>query len=372
MESIKNTKKKSINIVIYGIVLVCLGMLIGLFVGKIVLNDGKNTLFNKILFFVICLVVFYISMCLHEVGHMLGGMINGLKFVYICFGNLFFVKKDGKTVICNTKLISGLQGKCLMVPKSIDTECSCCIYLLGGVIINALFTIGGLVLSMVSNSDGWMFIIAFIILIVNVYFVLSNVLPMIELNDASKIKIIKNDDISRKIFLNSLWIEKCISCEGYRYKDIPLNLMEVEEDSTNDVVMQMNIYKLFYYLDRKDFFEARELIDMILLKNTCVASYYQEILDVESLFVDIMLDEPKEKVVSFYKKNRKSFLALSDMLFTQRTLHAYYLLLGKTKKASCAKNLFEKISKNYFRNGELDMNIDLMVLDISKLADEIL
>lgn len=94
-------------------------------------------------FFLMC---FYISLSIvctiiiHEVGHMLGGLISGYSFVYIKFLGLKLQKDYYGINICKCEKTP--IGQCIMSPGTIDMKPYALI--LGGSVINILM--GGIVL----------------------------------------------------------------------------------------------------------------------------------------------------------------------------------------------------------------------------------
>ena len=80
----------------------------------------------------------YVQLIIHELGHLIFGLLSGYKFSSFRIGNLMLLKTGGKLKIKKLK-IAGTAGQCLMSPPDMkDNKMPVIAYNLGGAILNLL------------------------------------------------------------------------------------------------------------------------------------------------------------------------------------------------------------------------------------------
>lgn len=94
---------------------------------------------------------FFITLVIHEVGHLIGGLAMGYRFMFIGFFGMYLEKKADRHVI---RYHSGTgRGQCMMKPEHIETNAKWMI--LGGIaaqaIIGAVGTVAAVVLYIVAT-----------------------------------------------------------------------------------------------------------------------------------------------------------------------------------------------------------------------------
>ena len=80
----------------------------------------------------------YISIIVHEAGHLVFGLMSGYGFSSFRIGSMMWVKQDGKIRLRRFSL-AGTGGQCLMVPKGeAERKAQLIMFNLGGVIANVV------------------------------------------------------------------------------------------------------------------------------------------------------------------------------------------------------------------------------------------
>ena len=90
------------------------------------------------------IICFVIQIILHEIGHLIGGIVSGWKFLCIQIHNIV-LHKTNKGL--NLKLVKDKGYRCIMYPLSINQNAI--LYTMGGCIINLLSGILSLILMII-------------------------------------------------------------------------------------------------------------------------------------------------------------------------------------------------------------------------------
>lgn len=92
-----------------------------------------------------------IHLCLHEIGHFIGGYLTGYKLLYIHI--LIFRIDKNKKGNYNFSISSSVSGECVMIPCiNINGDIPYFWYNSSGLIFNFMFGIIGLILSFIHNG----------------------------------------------------------------------------------------------------------------------------------------------------------------------------------------------------------------------------
>ena len=84
------------------------------------------------------LVTYYVSIIVHEGGHLVFGLISGYRFCSFRIGSLMWINQDGKIQLRRFNL-AGTGGQCLMTPPAEkESKAQIITYNLGGVIANLI------------------------------------------------------------------------------------------------------------------------------------------------------------------------------------------------------------------------------------------
>ena len=84
---------------------------------------------------IIIFAAYFIQAIIHELGHLVFGLLTGYKFISFRIGNVMFIKERGKL---RTKLynVVGTGGQCLMMPPPWKENLPTVLYNFGGCILN--------------------------------------------------------------------------------------------------------------------------------------------------------------------------------------------------------------------------------------------
>ena len=85
------------------------------------------------------MVSFIIHIVVHELGHLVFGLLTGYKFSSFRIGSLMLIKTEDKLKFCKYSL-AGTGGQCLLMPPKNHKKKPYILYNLGGIFFNLIFS----------------------------------------------------------------------------------------------------------------------------------------------------------------------------------------------------------------------------------------
>lgn len=337
------------------------------------LSDGESL--GKVIFAMILMIVWmyvsiFASMALHEIGHLVFGLLTGYGFLSYRMGKFMCIKIDGKIKL-KIFNIPGTGGQCIMAPPEIDNyEYPFALYNLGGVILN--FTVAVIcfvcylcIHNMLASAS------LLILAMVNVFMGLMNGIPMQIMginNDGMNTRILKQDKKSLNSFILQLKIAQAQS-QNMRLKDMPEEWFENLQDNDNTITSAINVFYCQRLVDMKDFENAIDEIE-ILLKDDNVLDMYKKILICELIYCKLVMNCDKENIRALLKTEQKRFMQLmSTSTSVKRCEYAIALLYDdNVKQANKILSEFEKLTKKYPYKADIESDREL--IDIAKRTYE--
>ena len=136
-------KKKIINgfLQILGIMIV--GGIIGYSVGKVAGDTlARVDTPNIILLLIAGVIAFILQVIVHEVGHLVFGLLSGYKFISFRVFDFKIIKDENGKLKLRFERLAGTGGQCLLrAPEYVEGKFKYKFYLLGGVTFNLVFSI---------------------------------------------------------------------------------------------------------------------------------------------------------------------------------------------------------------------------------------
>ena len=112
----------------------------GIVLLSVTLLSGFFNPFEVILGLAGIMLLAYISIIVHEAGHLVFGLMSGYGFSSFRIGSLMWVKQEGKIRLRRFSL-AGTGGQCLMVPKGeSESRAQLITFNLGGVFANIILS----------------------------------------------------------------------------------------------------------------------------------------------------------------------------------------------------------------------------------------
>lgn len=368
--------KKKIAIVIFW----CICGLIGLFFGI----DNSNLFveinpFISVLILTIAVVIvflfFYfiyaIFVIIHELGHLIGGLLSGYKFSSFRIFNLMLIKENNKFKIKRFSL-DGTIGQCLMDPPDfVDGKIPVVLYNLGGVIINVIFGIISLCLSYAFKNIFILDLFLEFFGILCLFGAISNGIPRKSKlnNDGYNTLLLRNN----KDAMMSFWIQlKCndLSLKGIRLKDMPNEMFIIPKDiDRHNSISTTRLVNLSNRLmDQHKFKEASKMIDELLNGDNDISDVYRYLLICDSIYLELIGKSRLDVIESYFSDDLRDFMnAMKRFPSVIRTRYTYFLLGAKNlERADFYEKQFIKCTKNYPNKADIEAERELIEIAKNK------
>jgi len=320
-----------------------------------------------------------LNVILHELGHLIGGLLTGWKFVYFSIFNLMWIKEDGKIVrkIAQTQ---GAAGTCRMSPPEMKNgTLPHRLYLFGGAFMNLLFAAlcAFLFFQLAANAP-FQARALLIAGIAGVFLAVTNLVPgkagfvmtdgYLMLNLGKE----KNTEMRLRFWRNSNLV--ALRASDTRPRDIPSTYFEWAKrgDNISDpFALEAALLPYEYLIDKGELEEARAYLQIVrdCMDNELVQ--YMPAVDLHLMFHEL-IDECRENEINrFYTADvRKYAKESATSEGVQRVLYAYARLFSKNAEAAKAHlKLFETACRNSANIGGIAGQRELITL-IDKIADQ--
>lgn len=359
-----------------------LGGLIGLVIGGLIVVLFTDTTWTEYLqkyytidisegvaVFLVAIASLIVSLAIivpiHELGHLICGLLCGYKFVSFRIFNYTFIKEDGKIRI-KKFAVAGTGGQCLLTPPDLPIEqIPTGWYNFGGVLANIILLL--IVLPFffldlnpfVAEALG-------IFVCTDVIMILLNGIPMKANgvgNDGYNMKLLKNNLLSKQGIVNQLRANALIQ-NGVRPKDMPEDLFFNPQNINYKNALEVSIPLMYAsrLIDRMEYEEAlTEMEALYAHKDEIMPLYVKEIAcELAFLYLRTGKTEKAEKLLD--KDLRKYIDTYRKMMSSkERILVAIALYLDKDEAK--ARNLYEQFNarKNeYLLQGEVKSDLALI------------
>lgn len=291
-----------IGIIIYMLI----GAVCGLFMLMYLDRPGQfekgfySNLFPLVLMIICMYAAMLIQTILHEVGHLIFGLLTGYRFSSFRIADLMWVRSDDRIQFKKLS-IAGTGGQCLMTPPDLkDGKIPVMLYNFGGAIVNLLTAIlcTGLSFLCPFRSLGWTFLMIFGV--IGLAYALINGLPV-------KMGPVNNDgknafDLSRsEEATRAFWIQMKVNeqiSRGIRLKDMPDEWFEMPSDASmdNGIIATLGVLACSRLMDQHLFEEADMLMKRLLSWQNGIIGLYHNLMVCDRMYVE-MISENRQEVL---------------------------------------------------------------------------
>jgi hypothetical protein len=228
---------------------------------------------------------YLIHIIIHEIGHMLAGLVTGWKFVVL---QLFYITIAKKKVI-QVEIVPVFGCQCIMSPKSLKQDSG--LYSLGGIMFNLLIT-GISVYGTIKLRIGtlpWLF--SFCFASCGIGIILMNGIPNTKklCNDMACFLFCSRDKAVAYYHNAQLMIAGQLS-EGKSYRQLDASIVHMRrEKASNDILAYQAVLEFYYHLDCDAYIPAGKALNKIEL-NQQVCWGTQKVIKMEALYYDMLMD----------------------------------------------------------------------------------
>lgn len=294
-------KEKVINYFIS----IVLGLLIG--ISLYAMNPAmnfSNFLISTGVFMFIFTFFMLVQTVIHELGHLVFGLIYGYSFVSFSLFFITLIKKEGKLRFTKFNH-SNIAGQCLMKPKAKNMPLfNTMMYNLGGGMLNIIFSLIFILISL-NKVTGYNLLLIRLFYGAGLTMAIMNLVPLKVSgipNDGYNSLMLNRDSNSLKALNDSLIIYSKIVA-GSLYSEIPKEYLYLynDYDYNNPLLTMILIYKINYFLEIEDYSKAYSLMNDALEGYPDMLSTYYKIIERDKLFFDILNDETLEDLKLKYQ-----------------------------------------------------------------------
>lgn len=297
------------------------------------------------LIFVIILQVF-----IHEVGHLLFGILTGYDFVSFRIFNFIVYKKSG-TLHLGKGILSGTGGQCILTPSFEEADnIPFFWYNAGGVIANLFITLimlCGIFISPENSISRTIFVFSAVI---GILFSLYNGIPIknrLIANDGYNISKMINDPQAKRAFWRMFKISE-LHTKGISLKDCPKEwFTPLRDDCNNPLICGFNIYILLRYLEKQDFQNALKICNKIIEAENTLGLYRNEAI-CEKQFCEIMLSLQEGEIKCSTALTKSNVKERINTAIRFHTLYAYQIFVKNDLKE--ANYILTDFQKEYSKN----------------------
>lgn len=296
------------------------------------------------------ILIYYLVIILHELGHLLFGLMSGYKFASFRIFSFMVVNINDRLRIRKFSL-AGTGGQCIMIPPKKENP-PFVLYNLGGLLMNLLF-IGLSILLYYMYDNLYLRTFLFAFGMFNIATLLTNGIPLDVggiPNDMKNIIEFKKNKSSYKQFVNSLYMQELIA-NGVRCKNIDKEYIFKPKkiESVGDVNNIVN------YCDKlMDEHKFDKVIDEIndVIDNKYLLTIYKALLLNNLKYCYIVLDKDL-KDIKIDNQCNDILKKMKEYPSVLRTDYAYALLIEKdSDKANRLLKKFNRLEKTYPYIGE--------------------
>lgn len=274
----------------------------------------------------LCLIIsFFIHILLHEIGHIIGGLLSGYQFMMFRLSNTLWIKTN-EGISKRKQTIPGIAGQALMVPpKAEDEELPpFFVYHASGIIMNLLTAVA---LILLANRIDSSTISGLLILsaIVALFCGLTNAIPMRGTDGYNIVQQVKNKE-ARVSMLASMYMYQDLIL-GESFEDLQ-KYVTVDENNSFADPEAVSLYSLrgAYYLEKLDFEAARRIYETLWNHFDQLIEPHKPEVGLSYLFT-LLLTEPTHPDINkimqskFYKNSLKVKQVDTFRLFATEALY---------------------------------------------------
>lgn len=313
----------------------------------------------------------FVQTIIHELGHLLFGLISGYRFSRLRIRSYVWIKSDGKLQFRKMEIPTA-GAKCLMSPPDlVDGKMPHVLYNLGGVLCNFITGAGFFVLYLFVRSMPHISIFPLMFSVIAFTQILLNGVPM-------RLETLDNDGYNAmflgksKDALRAFWVQMKIDeqmAKGVRIKDMPAEWFALpsKEGMQNSMTAVLGVFAANRLLDEKRFEEADELMQELLASDNAIAGFYRNMMTCDRIYCELIGECRQEQLQKLRTKEVKKFMrSRRDFLSVVRTEYAYALLLEQDiEGVQAAIMKFETIVSAYPYAGDIQGEQELL-----KIANE--
>ena len=319
---------------------------------SVTLLSGFFNPFEVILGLAGIMLLAYISIIVHEAGHLIFGLMSGYGFSSFRIGSLMWVKQDGKIRLRRFSL-AGTGGQCLMVPKSeSESRAQLITFNLGGVYANVILSCLFGLLYFLSLRVILLALVFLFGTIVSFFVAITNGIPIalggIANDGMNALHLSKNPDAAIA-FRNQL-LMNAAQTNGTSLEQMPDEWFELPEgaDMQNVHCASIAVFGANRCFATQDMLTAENEIIRVLHSGYNIIGLHRSLLTLDLIYCRLVNDSDADISSLLTPELKKIVHAMRTFPAVIRTEYAIALLAENDEnKAAKILEEFDKKTKNY-------------------------
>lgn len=336
-----------------------IGAVCGIFIAKcVVVMEFEEKTTSEIIFLVALLFVgiylaIFLQIMIHEIGHLLFGLLTGYRFSSFRVGSFMWIK-EGSTIKFRRFSLAGTGGQCLLIPPEMkDNRYPYVLYNLGGSIVNILSAFLFVGLALICRNVSIVSTLLMMLAVIGIAFALLNGIPM-------RLGTVNNDGYNvislrkNRAALRSFWIQMKANEQitaGARLKDMPDEWFEIPSDDAmkNSMTVVMGVFACNRLMDQMKFEEADQMMKKLLQMNTGMVGLHRNLMVVDRIYCELIGENRPNKLSDLLDKQQKKFMKVMNKYPAVLRTDYVYALLAEKDDVTVARiqARFDKIALKY-------------------------
>ena len=229
------------------------------------------------------LISFIVQVLLHEIGHLIGGIITGWRFLFLQIYRLVLKKEDNKMRLT---IVSDVGFQCIMCPEMLNAKAF--LYTMGGCIINLFTGVAGLIILIVIPISPlvWLYMWCFSVFGIGMYIMNGTASIKRVCNDKACYKLLKTDKHTTLCHNAQLLVAKHLM-KGLTYRQIGQeSICLCHETAENDIEAYQMVLEYYYYLDTENYNAMKKALNKIQ-KTDNISSNVIGIISMEQIYMQL-------------------------------------------------------------------------------------
>lgn len=335
------------------------------YIAKYYTIDFKEGLAVGLVAIASLVISFFILVTLHELGHLVCGLLTGYKFVSFRIFNYTILKQDGKFRI-KKFAIPGTGGQCLLTPPDLPLQdIRTGWYNFGGVFANLIVLVIALPFFFI-DLNPFVAEALGVFVATDVLIILINGIPMRAGgvgNDAYNMILLRKNLLSKRGIVSQLRANALIQ-GGMRPKDMPDELFSNPEDIDYSNALEVSIPLMYAsrLVDMAEYEDAKTHFESLYSHKDEIMPLYVNEIACELGFLYLRTGEFDKAARLLDKDLRKYIATYKDMMSSKMRLLcaiSLYLDNDETQATDIYRRLKER-EEDYLLQGEVRGDIALV------------
>ncbi len=343
---------------------------IAIYTGFIILYDiflMKVDIVTAIIFLSSIVISIPISLIIHELGHLIWGVIAGLKFLALSIGKILIFNDNGVVRIKKNVSLISTFGYCICgahktdEPKKINFS----LYYIGGCMSNIIVAIIAMIfMVLTSNTPNISTMLggfAFCSLLLGINNLIPTNISGFNTDGRNILDLIKNPDQAVQIY--NIHRINTLLCQGKTLAEMDAKLFSCDYALNSYISHTVRYMKALRYMQNQSF-TAAEVEFRGLLDTDNFQGFVKSVSLYELAFCRIMLGADSAEIEGMLTDGIKKYIAGAKKYdpSINRFMYAYHMLIDNSPElAQKYLDRILSIQNNYHAPGEIKM--DLMLID---------